>query len=184
METINRQIVDIKKLVNEFSDFARMPSPILKKIKFDDILNRAVSFYKLSNDELVWNINKKNKSDIYIKGDSEQLNRVFLNLLKNSIEAIDEKKQKDPNLKGKITLEIDTNNEYIEIKMLDNGIGFKDVANITKPYFTTKKQGTGLGLPIVSKIINDHGGDINFFKNSDGAKIELTLPIYSWNMKY
>ena len=46
------------------------------------------------------------------------------------------------------------------------------------PYFTTKKQGTGLGLPIVSKIINDHGGDINFFKNSDGAKIEITLPIY------
>ena len=178
LETINRQIIDIKKLVNEFSDFARMPSPILKKIKIDDILNRAVSFYKLSNEDLTLNINKKNKSDIYINGDSEHLNRVFLNLLKNSIEAIDEKKQKDPNLKGKITLEIDTNNEYIEIKMLDNGIGFKDVANITKPYFTTKKQGTGLGLPIVSKIINDHGGDINFFKNSDGAKIEITLPIY------
>ena len=178
LETINRQIVDIKKLVNEFSDFARMPSPILKKIKIDDILNRAVSFYKLSNEDLTLNINKKNKSDIYINGDGEHLNRVFLNLLKNSIEAIDEKKQKDPNLKGKITLEIDTNNEYIEIKMLDNGIGFKDVANITKPYFTTKKQGTGLGLPIVSKIINDHGGDINFFKNSDGAKIEITLPIY------
>ncbi len=178
LETINRQIIDIKKLVNEFSDFARMPSPILKKIKIDDILNRAVSFYKLSNEDLTLKINKKNKSDIFINGDGEHLNRVFLNLLKNSIEAIDEKKQKDPNLKGKITLEIDTNNEYIEIKMLDNGIGFKDVTNITKPYFTTKKQGTGLGLPIVSKIINDHGGDINFFKNSDGAKIEITLPIY------
>ena len=178
LETINRQIIDIKKLVNEFSDFARMPSPILKKIKIDDILSRAVSFYKLSNEDLTLNIKKKNKSDIYINGDGEHLNRVFLNLLKNSIEAIDEKKQKDPNLKGKITLEIDTNNEYIEIKMLDNGIGFKDVTNITKPYFTTKKQGTGLGLPIVSKIINDHGGDINFFKNSDGAKIEITLPIY------
>ena len=178
LETINRQIIDIKKLVNEFSDFARMPSPILKKIKIDDILDRAVSFYKLSNEDLTLNINKKNKSDIYINGDGEHLNRVFLNLLKNSIEAIDEKKQKDPNLKGKITLEIDTNNEYIEIKMLDNGIGFKDLTNITKPYFTTKKQGTGLGLPIVSKIINDHGGDINFFKNSDGAKIEITLPIY------
>ena len=63
--------------------------------------------------------------------------------------------------------------------MLDNGIGFKDVTNITKPYFTTKKQGTGLGLPIVSKIINDHGGDISFFKSSDGANIEITLPIYS-----
>ena len=80
------------------------------------------------------------------------------------------KNKKITNLQGKITVEIDTNNEYIVIKMLDNGIGFKDVANITKPYFTTKKQGTGLGLPIVSKIINDHGGEINFLKNSDGAK--------------
>ena len=89
------------------------------------------------------------------------------------------KKQKNSNFKGKITLEISTNNEYIVIKMLDNGIGFKDVVNITKPYFTTKKQGTGLGLPIVSKIINDHGGDINFFKNSDGAKIIITLPFFT-----
>ena len=179
LETINRQIIDIKKLVNEFSDFARMPSPILKKINIEDILKRAVSFYKLSNEEVILNIIKKNNSDFYIKGDSEHLNRVFLNLIKNSIEAIDEKKQKDPNLQGKITLEMNINNEYIVIKMLDNGIGFKDVTNITKPYFTTKKQGTGLGLPIVSKIINDHGGDISFFKSSDGANIEITLPIYS-----
>ncbi len=179
LETINRQIIDIKKLVNEFSDFARMPSPILKKVNIEDILKRAVSFYKLSNEEVILNIVKKNNLDFYIKGDSEHLNRVFLNLIKNSIEAIDEKKQKDPNLQGKITLEMNTNNEYIVIKMLDNGIGFKDVTNITKPYFTTKKQGTGLGLPIVSKIVNDHGGDINFFKSSDGANIEITLPIYS-----
>ena len=179
LETINRQIVDIKKLVNEFSDFARMPSPILKKIKITDVLNRAISFYKMSNEELIITFNKTINSNFFVKGDSEHLNRVFLNLIKNSIEAIDEKKQKDPNLQGKITLEMNTNNEYIVIKMLDNGIGFKDVTNITKPYFTTKKQGTGLGLPIVSKIVNDHGGEINFFKSSDGAKIEITLPIYS-----
>ena len=51
LETINRQIVDIKKLVNEFSDFARMPSPILKKIDIEDVLNRAISFYKMSHEE-------------------------------------------------------------------------------------------------------------------------------------
>ena len=59
LETINRQIVDIKKLVNEFSDFARMPSPILKKIKIDEVLNRATSFYKMSNEELFLNLIKK-----------------------------------------------------------------------------------------------------------------------------
>ena len=178
LKTINRQIIDIKKLVNEFSDFARMPSPILKKIKIDEVLNRATSFYKMSNEELSFKFDKQNNSNFYVNGDSEQLYRVFLNLIKNSIEAIDEKKQKITNLQGKITMEMNTNNEYIVIEMLDNGIGFNDVANITKPYFTTKKQGTGLGLPIVSKIINDHGGEINFLKNSEGAKIVITLPIY------
>ena len=179
LETINRQIVDIKKLVNEFSDFARMPSPILKKIKLDKVLNRAISFYKMSNEELNLKFNNENNSNFYINGDTEQLYRVFLNLIKNSVEAIDEKKQKNTNFQGKITLEMEAINEYIVIKMFDNGTGFKDVSNITKPYFTTKKQGTGLGLPIVSKIINDHGGDINFLKSPNGARIIITLPIFS-----
>ena len=80
------------------------------------------------------------------------------------MEAIEEKKQKDSNLQGKINVEINKNNEYIVIKMLDNGIGFDDVKNITKPYFTTKKKGTGLGLAIVTKIINEHKGEIHFIK--------------------
>ena len=179
LETINRQIVDIKKLVNEFSDFARMPAPLLKKIKINEVLNRAISFYRMSNKEVILNLDNNLKKNYSIKGDDEQLYRVFVNLIKNSLEAIEEKKQKAPNLQGKINVEIDTNNEYIVIKMLDNGIGFNDVKNITKPYFTTKKKGTGLGLPIVTKIINEHNGDINFLKNSKGAEIVISLPIFS-----
>ena len=68
-------------------------------------------------------------------------------------------------------MEMNTNNEYIVIEMLDNGIGFNDVANITKPYFTTKQDGTGLGLPIVSKIINEHKGTVQFIKNPNGAEM-------------
>ena len=179
LETINRQIVDIKKLVNEFSDFARMPAPLLKKIKINEVLNRAISFYRMSNKEVILNLDNNLKKNYSIKGDDEQLYRVFVNLIKNSLEAIEEKKQKVPNLQGKINVEIDANNEYIVIKMLDNGIGFNDVKNITKPYFTTKKKGTGLGLPIVTKIINEHNGDINFLKNSKGAEIVISLPIFS-----
>ncbi len=176
LETINRQIIDIKKLVDEFSGFARMPSPILKKINALDVLNRAIEFYKMSHK----NFNLKLKCDLetkyFIKGDSEQLYRVFLNLIKNSMEAIEDKKQKDSNLLGKIDVEILKNNEYIEIKMLDNGTGFKDTKNILKPYYTTKKDGTGLGLPIVSKIINEHNGDIQFVNKSKGAEITIYLP--------
>tara|TARA_B100002052_G_scaffold140795_1_gene129015 strand:- start:5030 stop:6634 length:1605 start_codon:yes stop_codon:yes gene_type:complete len=176
LETINRQIFDIKKLVNEFSDFARMPSPILKKINIQDVLQRAISFYKMSDNKTSFIYNQSKNIDFLIKGDSEQLYRVFINLIKNSLEAIEEKKQKNANLQGKINVEIIKNNEYIVIKMQDNGAGFADIKNITKPYFTTKKDGTGLGLPIVTKIINEHNGDINFVKKSEGAEIIISLP--------
>ena len=176
LQTINRQIKDIEKLVNEFSDFARMPAPILKKINILDVVDRAVQFYKMSDKNLNLKLKNDSKENYSIKGDDEQLYRVFLNLIKNSIEAIQEKKQKDKNLQGKISVEIVKNNEYIVIKMLDNGSGFNDIKNITKPYYTTKKDGTGLGLPIVSKIINEHNGDINFLKNPNGAQIEISLP--------
>ena len=176
LSTINRQIKDIEKLVNEFSDFARMPSPILKKINISNIVERAVEFYKMSDKNLNLKVVIDKKQNFNIKGDSDQLYRVFLNLIKNSIEAIEEKKQKDKNLQGKIVVEIDRNNEYIVIKMLDNGPGFNDINNITKPYYTTKTKGTGLGLPIVSKIINEHNGDINFLKKTSGAIIEIYLP--------
>ncbi len=176
LETINRQIFDIKKLVNEFSDFARMPSPILKKINIQDVLQRALSFYKMSDNKTSFIYNQSKNIDFLIKGDSEQLYRVFINLIKNSLEAIEEKKQKNANLQGKINVEIIKNNEYIVIKMQDNGAGFADIKNITKPYFTTKKDGTGLGLPIVTKIINEHNGDINFVKKSEGAEIIISLP--------
>ncbi len=179
LQTINRQIKDIEKLVNEFSDFARMPSPILKKIKINTVIDRAVEFYKMADQKLNLTFTKNPKENYFIKGDSEQLYRVFLNLIKNSIEAIDVKKQKDHNLQGKISVEIVKNNEYIVIKMLDNGSGFNDIKNITKPYYTTKKDGTGLGLPIVSKIINEHKGEIAFLKNPNGAEIEISLPTIS-----
>ncbi len=177
LETINRQIVDIKKLLDEFSGFARMPSPILKKINILDVLNRSIDFYKMSHKNLNLILSGDLKDKYYISGDSEQLYRVFINLIKNSMEAIEDKKQKDKNLLGKIDVEIHRNNEYIVIKMLDNGIGFKDTNDILKPYYTTKKNGTGLGLPIVSKIINEHNGDIQFLKKNNGAEINIYLPI-------
>ena len=179
LETINRQIKDIEGLVNEFSDFARMPLPILKKTNVLEIVNRAIEFYKMSNKDLKIELKNSSKEKYFINGDNEQLYRVFLNLIKNSIEAIQEKKQKVTNLQGKINIEIIKNNEYIVIKMLDNGTGFNDIKNITKPYFTTKRDGTGLGLPIVTKIINEHKGDIYFTKNSKGAEIDISLPIFS-----
>ena len=177
LKTIYKQIKQIENLVNEFSDFARMPKPILKKNNLYDLINSNISILKNINSNIVIKVIGKN--EIFINCDSEQINRVFFNLIKNSIESINEKSQKSDDFKGIINIELFKNNDYIKVIIIDNGIGFpdKNIEDITKPYFTTKKNGTGLGLPIVNKIINDHNGRMSFLKNKDGAKIEINLPI-------
>ena len=174
LTTINRQIKDIENLVNEFSSFARMPTPILKKIQINLVIERAIDFYKMSSSNSI--SLHATKQFFFIKGDEEQLYRVFINLIKNAEESILEKRQINNDFIGKISIEIIENNDYTTITLKDNGIGIKDTAKIMTPYFTTKKNGTGLGLPIVSKIINEHFGDINVINNDPGVKIIINLP--------
>ena len=78
--------------------------------------------------------------------------------------------------KGKIELDITSNNEYIVIKLSDNGTGIKDTKKIMTPYFTTKKNGTGLGLPIVKKIITEHSGDLIINNKEEGTVVAISLP--------
>ena len=175
LETINRQIKDIENLVNEFSNFARMPRPIFKKINIIDVINRSVDFVKMSSKNKI-NINTTKKK-LMISGDVEQLNRAFINLIKNSEEAFLDMVKKNPNFKGKIDIEIISNNDYIVVRLTDNGTGISDTKKVMTPYFTTKIKGTGLGLPIVSKIINEHSGDflIKNNKDGDGVNIEISF---------
>ena len=77
---------------------------------------------------------------------------------------------------GKINIEIVENKDYINVSLLDNGVGIKDTSKIMTPYFTTKKDGTGLGLPIVSKIITEHEGEMTVTNANPGVKIDITLP--------
>ena len=176
LETINRQIKDIEKLVNEFSNFARMPRPIFKNINIIEVVNRAVDFIKMSSKN---EINfKTNHKRLLIQGDIDQLNRVFINLIKNSEEAFFDVLLKNPNFKGKIDIEIVSNHDYIMVKLKDNGTGISDTKKAMTPYFTTKTKGTGLGLPIVSKIINEHSGDLSIKnqKNRSGINIDISFP--------
>ncbi len=173
LETINRQIEDIEKLVNEFSNFARMPRPILKKIDIIELISKSLDFLKLSSKNPINLINKTRKT--LIKGDADQLNRVFINLIKNSEESFLEKTEKDRNFKGKIEIEINDNNDYIIVILTDNGTGITDAKKAMTPYFTTKKTGTGLGLPIVTKIINEHSGNFSIKNKKDGNGIEIKI---------
>ena len=153
-----------------------MPKPILKENNVVKILEENI---KLLN-ELDQSIKiefKTNSDKILLICDKEQLSRVFLNLIKNSIESIQQRSEKKADFSKKILIEILNNNDHIKIKIIDNGIGFDEfknnIKNILNPYFTTKKNGTGLGLSIVNKIINDHNGKIEFIPITDGAKIEI-----------
>ena len=176
LDTINNQIKQIENLVNEFSDFARMPKPLLKKNDVVEILNSNIQLLKKINNKI--SINLKTKDKIFILCDYEQLSRVFFNIIKNSIESIEEKLQNTSNFDKIINVEIDQRSDYIDIRFVDYGIGFSDnkYNDLIKPYFTTKKNGTGLGLSIVIKIINDHDGSIKFINHKNGAEVKISLP--------
>jgi len=177
LDTITKQIKDIEFLVNEFSDFARMPKPLFKYIDLNKILFRSITLHELTENNIGFKSPKKNKS-FNIKGDEEQLNRVFINLVKNAIESINEKEIKNVDFKGKIKVDIDEDSDYIYVYIEDNGMGFDqvDTNKMITPYFTTKKKGTGLGLAIVTKIISDHNGSIAFNSIKDGASVKIILP--------
>ena len=179
LNTITKQIKDIELLVNEFSDFARMPKPIFKKINLNNLISRSINLHELSETDIKFKLSKS-KSPLKISGDEEQLNRVFINLIKNSIESIHEKKIKNADFKGKINVDIEDDSDYIYVTIIDNGVGFEQVdkTKMITPYFTTKKKGTGLGLAIVTKIISDHNSTILFDSIKDGAKVQIIIPKY------
>jgi len=178
LKIINNQIKQIENLVNEFSDFARMPKPILKDNDLVKILNENLKLLKEIDKSINFDFNKQNEKVIF-NCDKEQIGRVFFNLIKNSIESIQQKSKKNLNFKKKISIEISSNNDHIKVIFIDNGIGLGnikgDLKNIMNPYFTTKKNGTGLGLSIVNKIVNDHNGVLNFYSINDGAKVEINF---------
>ena len=177
LKTINKQIKQIENLVNEFSDFARMPKPIFKKYNLIKIIQENIKLMNELDQTVKINLVCAN-DNLNIKCDSDQLNRVFINLFKNSIESINEKYEINHDFTKKINIEILEKDDYIEVYITDNGLGFdnKNLKNIVKPYFTTKKNGTGLGLSIVNKVINDHNGILKILPNQIGAKIYINIP--------
>ena len=176
LKIIVKQIKQIENLVNEFSDFARMPKPILKDNNLVPLVKDSINLIKELDKDILINF-ESNKSKVMLNSDSEQLSRVFFNLIKNSIESILDKKLNDINLKGNIDISLNDNLNEIYFSVIDNGLGFEvlddNIKNILNPYFTTKKKGTGLGLAIVNKTINDHNGSIEFISTDKGAKVQI-----------
>ena len=176
LKIITKQIKQIENLVNEFSDFARMPKPTLKENDIIKIINENIRLLNELDKKIKINLYTDNKS-FFLNSDYEQISRVFFNLIKNSIESIQQKNAENISFNGNIDIEFNSNNNLVEVIITDNGLGFfissSNINDILRPYYTTKKKGSGLGLSIVNKIINDHNGSIEFISIKDGAKIKI-----------
>ncbi len=178
LNTILTQIKQIENLINEFSDFARMPKPMFRINNLIDLINSNIELLREIDHTIDINLIFSKNDNLNLSCDNEQISRVIFNLIKNSIESIQEKALKIGNFDKKISIEIKRINNYIAINIFDNGIGFssKTTKELIKPYYTTKKKGSGLGLSIVNKIINDHNGTIQFNSNTTGTNIIVKLP--------
>ncbi len=172
-QMINQQVDELKNLVNEFSNFARMPAIKPSENNLNDVIKDCLTLYR----EAHKNITFKKVLDENLpvtKFDREQIKRVLINLLENSVSAIDDE--------GEILLETDYNQELqiISVSVADSGCGIppEDKSRLFEPYFSTKKTGTGLGLAIVSTIISDHGGYIRVRDNKpQGTIFTIELPV-------
>ena len=178
LSIINNQIFEISKLVNSFSDFARMPKPIFEKNDILEIVNSSIETYQLNYEKIKF-IFKNFLTNTEIYCDKGQINRALLNVYKNAIESIEEK-SRDVLLDGKIITELSEDKKFYFLSIYDDGVGFKESGNFkhNDPYFTTKKDGSGLGLSIVSKIVHEHNGQI-FYENrkkENGALVSITIP--------
>ena len=155
-----------------------MPKPILKDNNLVLLIQDNINLIKEVDLNISINF-KSSKPEIILNSDNEQLSRVFFNLIKNSIESIQDKRLNNTNLNGMINIYLDNISSDISFIIEDNGLGFgkfkNNIKDILNPYFTTKKKGTGLGLAIVNKIINDHNGSIEFITIDNGAKIMINF---------
>ncbi len=168
--TIKRQVNNIQTLVTEFSNFARMPESALKTVKLHPIIDVQINTIKILDNKTKIIYDNKYK-DIRVSCDRQQLERVFLNILKNSYESSSKKNKV-------ISVKVKNERKFVTIEFEDNGKGFPENRDkLFEPYITNKTSGTGLGLAICKKIIEDHDGEINLLdsKNIGGACVKIKL---------
>jgi len=183
-DVIIRQTNDLRRIVDEFSKFARMPAPEPKPLDLTDLVSGAVLLAQSGRPDLTFT-SKMPKEPIEIVADGTMLNQALTNLLKNAGEAIDSKSKIDNDLSGIVNTIVEIDGSELVLKIQDNGIGLpSDRARLFEPYVTHRDNGTGLGLSIVKKIIEEHAGTLELrtapvFAGFDhaGAEAHIRLPL-------
>jgi len=174
-DTIIRQVGDIGRMVDEFSNFARMPKPQKQNQNLSDLCRQAIFLQRNANTHITYDTELPNEA-LYMNCDGIQISQVITNLLQNACDAIEGRDKDKNNENGHITLRLTESSTNVIIEVEDNGKGLpvRDREKLTDPYMTTREKGTGLGLAIVKKIMEDHNGRL-IFKDSaaNGAIVRL-----------
>ncbi len=171
-EIMGEQIDSLSRIATEFSDFAKMPTPILEELDLSEEIERVVELYKNAVEAEV--VFEKSESDLIVLADKKQLQRVFNNLIINAIQSIPEGRS------GKIVLTTVLKRDRVLAHVQDNGMGIPESAQskIFKPYFTTKSGGTGLGLAMVYQMLKEFGASIEF-QTEEGVGTKFTIAFSS-----
>lgn len=175
-ETIVRQVGDIGRMVDEFSAFARMPTPVLKPEDLGDLTRAQIELQQAAQTNLVFTFDKPDER-VEQSCDSRQIRQALTNLLQNAVDAIEGRFAESPNPDaeppGHIKVKLERRGNSTIITVVDNGRGLPDgeIDRLTEPYVTTREKGTGLGLAIVKKIMEDHGGSLELRNRPDGGAV-------------
>jgi len=183
-DTIIRQVADIGRMVDEFSSFARLPTPTMEFQDIREVVKEAVFLFQVSESNIKINVDVP-KETVIAYFDRRLINQAVTNLVKNASEAIETAKENGIDVNGEIETCVRIKNQTVYIDVLDNGCGLpKNNRNrLTEPYMTTRTKGTGLGLAIVQRITEQHGGSLRLAdapvtaKRKHGAKISLVIPL-------
>jgi two-component system nitrogen regulation sensor histidine kinase NtrY len=182
-DTIVRQVTDIGRMVDEFSSYARMPSPKFAVDDLSEAVRQAVFAQRIASPDIdVTSILPP--EPVLVSMDTRLLIQAFANLLKNAGEGIAARRTRDGNdLSGHIEVSLVLDGKMAWVEISDNGIGFPvhDRRRLLEPYMTTRAKGTGLGLAIVARVLEEHGGKLELadrLHGEVGARVRMNLPLY------
>jgi two-component system, NtrC family, nitrogen regulation sensor histidine kinase NtrY len=170
--TIVRQVGDLRKIVDEFSSFARMPKPVFREESLADIVGHSVFLFEVAHSDIAFHFDPPDEPP-QLLCDRRQIGQAVTNILKNAAEAIQARLSQDENgAPGAITISILDDGYRLEVAIQDNGIGLPESKErLVEPYVTTRASGSGLGLAIVKKIAEEHQGEILFDDAPDGGAV-------------
>ena len=176
--TIVRQVGDLRRMVDEFSSFARLPKPVFRSEDGLDLVRQSIFLQEVAHPQITFRLEGEDGGAAQIMCDRHQIGQALTNVLKNAIEAVEARgRDAGAAYRGQIRVTTTLGNDAFTVAVEDNGVGLpSDRDRIVEPYVTTREKGTGLGLAIVNKIVEEHGGDMSFSNSAlGGARVQLRL---------